>query len=164
MRSFIQHDRVVSQANGIIADLQYARLQAVASHGYVSICPLSTANGSTCDTSDGSYAQGWMIFTTSALNTAYNSASNTLLRVQAAPSTTTVSASSKGILTYDSFGQLWSQGSPSGQLIAVSYSVCTMSSSGTGSSTHQVPGSQINITASGRVVSTTLPAGAACSS
>ena len=160
MRSFIQHDRVVSQANGMIADLQFARGQAVATHGYISICPLTAANGSTCDTSGTSYAQGWMIFTSSAPNTAYDSANNTLLRVQTAPTTTTVSAASKGILTYDSFGQILSTGTGA---VVTSFLVCTMSSPGVGTSTHQVPGTKISVTGSGRVASAAMADGDACS-
>ncbi|WP_198651461.1 GspH/FimT family pseudopilin [Dyella sp. C11] len=149
MHSYIQNNRVVSQTNGLLADLAYARGQAVATHNYVSICPLATAGGSTCDTSDGSYAQGWMVYTTTALATNFDSTTGTVLRVQAAPTTTTVTASSKGILTYDSQGQLWSPGQNSPT--AMSFTVCAQSS---GTSTSPIVGTILNVTGSGRAVST----------
>jgi len=148
MRAYIQNNRVIAQANGLVVDLQYARGQAVATHGYVSICPLASAGGSSCDTSDGSYANGWMVFTTTAPSTDYSSTTGAQLRVQAAPTTTTVTASSKGILTYDSFGQLWATGKVSGTSIAV----CSNTGSGSGAKL----GSQLTISPSGRGVSTPL--------
>lgn len=160
MRSFMQRDRVAAQANGLLADLQYARGQAVTTHSYVSLCALTVANGTTCDTSDGNFNQGWMIFTTATPGAAYNSTTSTILRVQEAPTTTTVEFSSSGILTYDTFGHLWLGGSS--QTLTTSFTICALSS-GTSINTHLAPGSQLNISASGRAVTAPLAAGAGCS-
>ncbi|WP_232823461.1 GspH/FimT family pseudopilin [Dyella sp. C9] len=147
MHTYIQNNRVVAQANGLIADLQYARGEAVATHGYISVCPLASAGGNSCDTTDGSYAQGWMVFTTSGPGTNYNSTTGTVLRVQMAPTTTTVNANSNGILTYDSYGQLWA----SNQVSGTSFTVCAISSGTSGSSA--IVGSMVNVSSSGRIVS-----------
>lgn len=159
MRSFMQRDRVAAQVNGLLADLQYARGQAVATHGYVSVCALSSANGSTCDTSDGNFDQGWMIFTTATPGAAYSATNSTLLRVQEAPTTTTVGYSSKGILTYDAFGHLWLDSTS--QSGATSFTVCAYAA-GASINTHVVPGSKLTVSASGRAVTGPMSATDTC--
>ncbi|QNK00492.1 GspH/FimT family pseudopilin [Dyella telluris] len=161
MRSFMQRDRVAAQANGLLADLQYARGQAVATHGYVSVCALSTASGTTCDTSDGNFGQGWMIFTTTTPGAAYSATGSTLLRVQEAPTTTSIAYSSNGILTYDTFGHLW-VGSSS-QSGASSFIICAYAA-GASINTHLVPGSKLTISASGRTVTGPMSTTDTCSS
>jgi type IV fimbrial biogenesis protein FimT len=158
LRTFMQHNRVAAQSNSVMADLQFARGQAVSTHSYVSVCPLAAAGGTTCDTADGNYDQGWIVFATTAPGAAYDGVASDLLRVEVAPSTTSVTTTpTKGILTYDAFGQLWA----SGLVAPVAFSICA-ASNGTGTSTSAVPGVQLNVSSSGRVATSSMLAGASC--
>ena len=68
----IEKNDVTSASNTLLADLDYARSEAVSRGTYVSICP--STNGSTCTTST-TYDTGWLIYTYSSspvVGTAYN--------------------------------------------------------------------------------------------
>lgn len=158
MRTFMQRDRVAAQSNNVVADLQFARGQAVATHTFVSICPTATVGGTTCDTADGNYNQGWMIFTTSAPGTPYSGVANSLLKVGNAPTTTSVTSKIVGILTYDSLGQLWAGGS----VQPTSFNICALATDGTSINSTSVPGAVLNVSSSGRIAAGTMLAGAAC--
>lgn len=161
MRTFMQRDRVAAQSNNLMADLQFARGQAVSTHTYVSICPTTTVGGTTCDTADGNYDQGWMIFTASAPGAAYSGVASSLLKVGNAPTTTSVTSAVAGILTYDSFGQLWAN-TPSSQLAATSFNICALATDGSSINTTSVPGALLNVSSSGRVAAGSMPAGSLC--
>lgn len=156
MTAFLQKDQAVAQSNNIRAGLQFARGQAAATRGYVSICPLSTAGGTGCATT-GVYDLGWIIYTATSPNAAYVPAAttNTLLLSVAAPTNALVRANANGVLTYNARGEL-----PSDTI----FKICAKASSadGTGLNTTKVPGIQLNASSSGRVTTQTLVAGAAC--
>ncbi len=158
MRNFMQRDRVAAQSNNLVADLQFARGQAVSTHTYVSICPTATAGGTTCDTTDGNYDQGWMIFTTSSPGTAYSGVASSLLKVGNAPTTTSVTSTAAGILTYDPLGQLWAGGS----VAPTAFDICALATDGSSENTASVPGALLNVSMSGRVAAGTMATGAGC--
>jgi type IV fimbrial biogenesis protein FimT len=164
MRDFMLRNRAVAQSNSIRSDLQYARGGAAATRSYVSICPLASSSSSglpTCDTGK-SYDHGWLLYSASKPNEAYDAAvAGSLQRSVAAPAGVSIRAGSAGPLTFNSRGELLVGAVPT----STSMIVCAKSgdSDGIGASTTAVPGIQLDITSSGRVSSTKLAAGAACS-
>lgn len=164
MRDFMLRNRAVAQSNSIRSDLQYARGGAAATRSYVSICPLASSSSSglpTCDTGK-SYDHGWLLYSSSKPNEAYDAAvAGSLQRSVAAPAGVSIRAGSAGPLTFNSRGELLVGAVPT----STSVIVCAKSgdSDSIGASTTAVPGIQLDIASSGRVSSTKLPAGAACS-
>ncbi len=161
MRDFMRRNHVVAQSNGIQSDLQLARGQAAATRGYVSICPLATAGTTTCDTSATSYDLGWLVYTSSAPNSAYASATDELEHVGPVTDNITVRVSNGGVLTYNSRGELIVGGNST---TSASFKTCAKvdSSDSLGASTSIVPGIQLAVANSGRIASSKLDAGADC--
>jgi type IV fimbrial biogenesis protein FimT len=165
MRTFMQRNSVIAQANGLQANLQFARGQAAATRSYVSICPLAPASGSTsptnttCSTSTGNYQSGWLVYSAKTANSVYSASTSTLQSISPAPNNMTVLANANGVITYNSLGELVVGGNPTN----VDFIVCATSvGSTTGSSTTAVPGIHLSAAGSGRIASTTLTSGASC--
>ena len=159
MRDFIRRNRAVEQSNGMQSNLQYARGQAAATRSYVSICPLAAAGGVVCDTTDGNYANGWLIYTAAAPNTAYTVATGyNLEQAIPAPTNTLIAADQTGVLTYNSLGELLVGGTPAN----VNFCTFAANTDGTAMNTTAVPGLKMSAANSGRIASNQLAAGAAC--
>lgn len=165
MRTFFQRNSVIAQANGLQANLQYARGQAAATRSYVSICPLAPASGSTspanttCSTTSTSYQSGWLVYSAKTANSVYSATTSTLQAISPAPNNISVFASSAGVITYNSLGELVMGGTPKD----ITFDVCaTTSGNVTGTSTSSVPGVQLIAAGSGRIASSTLASGAGC--
>ena len=159
MRDFMRRNRAVEQSNGMQSNLQYARGQAAATRSYVSICPLTAAGGTVCDTADGNYANGWIIYTAPTPNTAYTAATGySVEQALAAPANASIVADTAGVLTYNSLGALLVAGTPAN----VNFFTCAEDSSGATINTARIPGIQLSAANSGRVASNPLAAGAAC--
>jgi type IV fimbrial biogenesis protein FimT len=164
MRNFMRHNQVVSQSNSLQSNLMYARGLAASTRSYVSICPVSTAGSMTCSTTSGTYDLGWLVYTTTSPNTAYSAAVTTSLQMNVtAPVNVSIRAGSVGVLTYNARGELLV--APAQQPTSVTFTTCAKSSSSDsiGTNTVAVPGIQLNAANSGRVSSTVLSTGAACS-
>jgi type IV fimbrial biogenesis protein FimT len=54
-------NRVASEINGLLGDLQFARAEAIKQGLLISVCP--TSDGSTCLTTGSAWKTGWLIFT-----------------------------------------------------------------------------------------------------
>lgn len=161
LRDFIRRNRAIAQSNAIMADLQLARGQAAATRSYVSVCPRANKTDNTCDTG-GSYDLGWVVYSASAPNVAYAAtvagASDALQHVSASQSdSATVRASSAGVLTFNSRGELLSTSDVTFISCAKSASADTL-----GVNTARIPGVRLQVSPSGRISSSQLPAGAAC--
>lgn len=167
MRSFFQRNSVIAQSNSLQANLQYARGQAAATRGYVSICPLSPASSSssslntTCNTDTKNYAFGWLVYTSNTPNSVYSATTSTLQSVSPGPSGMSVMADTAGVLTYNSMGELVINDNPA----SVNFITCADDPAGDaiGVSTTAVPGIQLSAADSGRIASTPLAADASCS-
>lgn len=164
MRTFFQRNSVIAQANGLQANLQFARGQAAATRSYVSICPLAPASSSTsainttCGTGTG-YNSGWLVYSANAPNVAYSSSTASLQSISPAPTNMSVIANAGGVITYNALGQLLVGGSPTN----VDFIVCATSAGNTtGTSTTAVPGIRLSAALSGRIASSTLGDGASC--
>lgn len=162
LRDFLKRNRVISVSNSIQSDLQLARGEAAATRKYVSICPLSAAGSTTCDTTSGSYDLGWLVYTSAAPFTVYDSTKDTLEHVAPAVTGISVRGSYAGVLTYNSRGEFTVSGTtdPAG-----TFMTCAKDNDGdlTGVSTTKVPGILLSVANSGRIGSTTIAPGGACS-
>lgn len=78
-RELIQNNRLATATNEVVATLHLARSEAVKGNARVTVC--KSANGTSCVTS-GNWSQGWLVFTDPNSNAAYDSGTETLLRVQ----------------------------------------------------------------------------------
>lgn len=79
----IKNNRITTQVNQFIAALNLARSEAVKRGLRVTVC--KSGNGTGCDTTAGNpWSEGWIVFTDENNNAAYNSATETLLKVQGA--------------------------------------------------------------------------------
>ncbi|NII09167.1 GspH/FimT family pseudopilin [Oleiagrimonas sp. C23AA] len=164
-RSFMRRNAVSGTANSVMADLQYARSQAIAQGGnqltYVSICP--STDGSTCVAGAVSYDAGWLVYTDPKPKDGYAAdAQHQLLRVAQPDSGVSIRAINGpgGVLTFN----------PRGELLITSndfyLAVCSRegSGSGVGASTSQVPGLKVEVSMSGRIVVRKLQSDDSCGS
>lgn len=60
LQAVIQQNRIVTQVDQFVGDLNFARSEAITRGGPVTVC--KSADGATCTTS-GSWEQGWIVFT-----------------------------------------------------------------------------------------------------
>ncbi len=162
MQDFMKRNRVISVSNGIQADLQLARGEAAATRKYVSICPLSSAGTTSCEMSSGSYDFGWLVYTSTTPFTAYDSRTDSLEHMAPAAVGISIRSSYGGVLTYNARGEFLVSGTanPTG-----AFMTCAKSSDGdsVGVSTSKVPGILLVVANSGRIASTSIAPGDACS-
>ncbi len=76
--TFIKNNRLKTATNNLVTALNLARSEAIKRGLRVSVC--KSADGATCAAANG-WDQGWIVFTDQNDNAAYNSGSETLLRV-----------------------------------------------------------------------------------
>ncbi len=77
-RAMIERNLVASQANSLLADLHFARSEAVTRGRDVTVC--KSGDGQSC-TADGGWQQGWIIFVDPTNSGVRNAADEPLLRV-----------------------------------------------------------------------------------
>jgi type IV fimbrial biogenesis protein FimT len=159
--STLEKSNVTSASNALLADLSYARSEAVNRGTDVSVC--ATSDGQTCSGSTA-YDTGWLIYTYSSspvINTAYNNTKSNNLLLRHATQQTGVSIQAE-IGTPISFGP---QGEIKPDNTPTAFDICYRagsSTTGTGQSTAQVPGIGFTVQSSGGTFTQTLAAGAAC--
>ncbi|WP_114240121.1 GspH/FimT family pseudopilin [Dyella sp. C9] len=150
----IRRNEVTSQANNLLADLQYARSEALTRRAFVSLCPRApdagAADESCGDADSDNFDGGWLVYAASSAHAAYDSsdADHPLLRLTAIPATVSMRAGDGGILTFNSRGEL--VGNDGDVVLAA----CYRSGSDTaaaGESSSIVPGKQVRVASSGRV-------------
>lgn len=161
MRDFLKRNRVISVSNSIQSDLQLARGEAAAARKYVSICPLESAGTTTCDSASKSYDLGWLVYTSEAPFTVFDSTKDTLEHIAPAVTGISLRSSYAGVLTYNARGEFLVSGTldPTGRFMT-----CAMAEDGdsVGVSTSKVPGISLSVANSGRIGSASLEPGEAC--
>lgn len=149
MTGMLHRNAVSNASNTLLADLAYARGEAVVRRTTVSICP--TTNGTTCANTDA-YASGWLVYTYTPghaqVGIAYDntSADNLILRWTQARKSVSIEAASNQIVTFGQQGQLRPDAS------SAEFYVCYRPEGGdaeVGSSTGSVPGSDLKLSSSG---------------
>ncbi|MEW9573047.1 GspH/FimT family pseudopilin [Rhodanobacter sp. Si-c] len=156
-RDTIRRSRVSSASNALLADLRYARAEAINRGQLVSLCPSS--DGGNCTADGSAWDAGWLVYTypagAASANTAY-AAGNILLRTGATRPGVTISASTADVVSFGQQGQL----RPGA---ALSFRTCIRASgSGAGENATAVPGAQLDLSGSGSLANKTLAAGDAC--
>lgn len=162
-RSLIRRNNVATQVNNLLADLQYARSEAISTRSLVSLCPrgpTATAADKTCGSSSKTFDTGWLVYTATASGTAFDATQTgqNLLHVTAPPDTVSIRADSTDIPTFNARGEL-------AGAVNRTFFVCSKASSGqaeAGDSSNAIPGKQVIVAASGRVSSSDIVAGSSC--
>jgi type IV fimbrial biogenesis protein FimT len=165
-RDLLRKNQVSSANNALLADLSYARSEAITRGNVVSICPSS--DGSACTANGQAYESGWLVYSYTPGNgkatTAFDSSkagttgTNRLLRYTQARPGVSIQLNSTSII---SFG-------PQGQTLPATstYTFWTCfrakDETGTGTSTARVPGVALSVSGSGSVTSQTLGNQTAC--
>ncbi len=75
-------NRVSTEVNDLLGDMQFARSEAIKEGQSVTVCPSS--NGTSCLAGTTTWQQGWIVFSDVNGNAAVNAPSDVVLRVQAA--------------------------------------------------------------------------------
>jgi type IV fimbrial biogenesis protein FimT len=73
-------NRVSSEINGLLGDLQYARAEAIREGQRITVCP--TSDGTSCLTTGTSWKTGWLIFTDLGTAGVINGTTDQVLRKQ----------------------------------------------------------------------------------
>lgn len=162
-RNFSRRSMVTAQANAVLADLQYARSDAITRRVVTMMC--ASTSGSAC-LSANTFESGWAVYRETAPGaTATFSAADEVLRVTQARQGVSVrlmdTASTPAAVTSLGFNQ---EGSTLGNK-AVNFLVCAVPNGASiGESTTQVPGAQVMLSASGRPSVRPIAAGGSCGS
>jgi len=161
-RDALKRNHVSSASNALLADLAYARSEAITRGSIASICP--TSDGKTCSDTQA-YESGWLVYTYAAgqavASTAYDDTKkdvNRLLRYTTAREGVSVQADSADIISFGPQGQTLPTGSTH------TFWTCSRSQgeSGGGSSTDKVPGAELTVNGSGSTSSKKLPDKTSC--
>jgi len=73
-------NRIASEDNGLLGDLQFARAEAIKEGQTVSVCVSS--DGATCLANDTNWHKGWIVFSDPNGNATVDAGTDTVLRVQ----------------------------------------------------------------------------------
>ena len=143
--------------DALLADLRYARTEAINRGQLVSLCPSS--DGSKCTADGTAWDAGWLVYTypagAASANAAY-AAGNILLRAGAMRPDVTIEASTVDVVSFGQQGQL----RPG---TALKFRTCIRASgSGAGENSAAVPGAQLDLSGSGSLASKPLATGDAC--
>ncbi len=100
-RQLVESGRLTTATNDFIADLSYARIEAMkrGSASQMGVC--ASSDGASCATSPTTWAAGWIVFVDADSNGAYNSAGgDTILKIHdALPGTVTATTNPAGTNT-----------------------------------------------------------------
>lgn len=163
-RDALRRNKVSAASNALLADIAYARSEAINRGNIVSICPSSDQQ--TCTANGTAYENGWLIYTYApgkgTPNTAYSAGpDNILLRAANARDSVSVQALDKVILSFGSQGQTRRPDTKQPKF-ATCFRPASAGSTDTGSSTTAVPGAQLTVNASGSVTSQALGVQTGC--
>jgi len=158
-RSFMKRNAVTSQSNAILADLQYARNDAITRRVITELC--GSTDGTAC-TGSNAFEGGWVIYRETEPGPAATlSAADEVQRVtQAQTGVSILLVDDTGTATNDvGFNQ---QGSVIGDK-SLHFLICPTSGDGTvGESTQSVQGAELLLSASGRASIRPIPVGGNC--
>lgn len=160
-RDFIGRNAVTSETNSLLADIQYARNEAVSRRIRTVFC--ASLDGTTCTTGTR-FDGGWIVYhETDPGPTASLDANDEVLRVGQSVSNVSIhssvaSGTAPSRIEFDQQGALDSG-------VGVNFLLCARpaGSTATGESLQRVLGSRLSISASGRPASKPMATGAACS-
>ena len=163
LRDAIRRNKVSAASNALLADIAYARSEAINRGNIVSICP--SADQKNCTANGTAYENGWLIYTYTpgkgTPNAAYNGGStdNVLLRASNARDSVSIQALDGVILSFGSQGQ-----SRRADTKQPKFATCfrATGASGTGDSSNAVPGAQLTVNPSGSATSKTLGVQTGC--
>jgi len=163
-RSLMRRNAVSTQVNSLLADLQYARSEAITTRSFVSICARKVnANQATneCATGNLTLDGGWLVYTTTAAERgkAFDAGKDgqRLLQASSMPENVSMRSGSPVIPTFDARGEL-----SGGKNWSVRVCAKSPSDDAVGENTKSVPGRMVTMSASGRAFSSVLPAGDPC--
>jgi len=156
----VRRTEVVEEANRLLADIQYARSEAIKRGTPVNLCrsgiaATCTEVDCTChtDTSQFEWHGGWLLYASNNRDTSYDPDAGPLLR-QAYKAEETIT------ITSDSNLNQWLSIGPSGSLDEMGpgfLAVCV-----NGVSTEDIPGRLVTISLTGRPSITPIPPGGSC--
>lgn len=164
-RDALRRNKVSAASNALLADIAYARSEAINRGNIVSICP--SADQANCTANGTAYENGWLIYTYTpgkgTPNAAYvrSSTDNILLRAANARDSVSIQALDKVILSFGSQGQTRRSDTKQPKF-ATCFRPASAGSTDTGSSTTAVPGAQLTVNASGSVTSQALGVQTGC--
>lgn len=160
-RDFMRRNAVTSQANALLADLQFARGDAATRRVISMMC--ASSNGTSC-TGANAFEAGWVVYRETAPGaTASFGSADEVLRVTAAPRNLSIRLvdSSGAAATSVGFNQ---EGTVLGNQ-ALSFLVCSLpNGASVGESTTGVRGAEVLLSASGRPSVRPIAAGGSCGS
>jgi type IV fimbrial biogenesis protein FimT len=82
LQDMVRNNRLVSQTNNLVADVQLARSEAIKRNTQVALCRSNDLDATpTCGGSTEDWSTGWLVFADANGNGTYESASDTLLRI-----------------------------------------------------------------------------------
>ena len=159
-RDFMRRNTVTSQSNALLADIQYARNEAVSRRAVTAVC--GSTNGSTCSGSNV-LESGWAIYRESAPGaTATLSSGDEVMRVVQAKQGISIRLVDGAGNPVDAIG-FDQQGAVLGGA-AVTFLVCAVpSGASVGESTDRVKGTRLFLSSSGRPALREMAAGDDCS-
>ena len=168
MRNMIRRNQIASASNALLADLSYARTEAVNRGLYVSVCP--STDGQSCTTTT-TYDTGWMVYSyapgNAKANTAFDSTSpstNLLLRYTQPQQGTSIqgqdNSSNGDVISFDYQGQ---QKQSTSTAKKIDFVVCYRDgTTGVGTSTAPAQGVDVTLATSGAVSTAPWSIGATC--
>ncbi|MBT2119100.1 GspH/FimT family pseudopilin [Dyella sp. LX-66] len=161
-RDALRRNKVSAASNALMADIAYARSEAINRGNIVSICPSS--DQATCISSGKAYESGWLIYSyqpgKGVVTTAYSATSGAiLLRASNARDSVSIQALDSVILSFGSQGQVRRTDNKQPK-----FATCfrAANDTGTGTSTVSVPGAQLTVNASGSTTSQSLGVQTTC--
>ena len=162
LTTMIQNNKVTTASNSLLADIDYARTEAVTRGSFVAICP--SIDGLNCLPSND-YDQGWIVYVATGIDVAHTSASATPpLRYTTKRANVSIQAivNNGNIITFGQQGQLDGAQTkvPAGSNLT--FATCLVNGSGTAQSTSSVPGIQLKLLGFGSPSTSTMTAGATC--
>ena len=150
-RDFMHRNAATSQANQVLAALQYARNEAVSRRYPTAMC--GSTSGTACTSSDTKFEGGWMIWRDSTLSgtPSYSATKDELLRVvdaQNGVSIRSFGGTAAGVIAFDQRGAVIGASGGTTNIV-----VCAKNSSSDalGTNTQRVPGKYVRVDASGRI-------------
>jgi type IV fimbrial biogenesis protein FimT len=164
----IRNNRVRSASNTLVANLAYARAEAVTRGTIVAICP--SVDGASCVAAGQAYETGWLIYSYepgyAVSDKDYDnspSAHNVLLRHVASQPGVSIRAGAGGSIRYGSQGELRAGATAASGDTQVAFDICYRSAaSGVGESGAAVPGVQLTLQGSGSVSTSRMASGSVC--
>jgi type IV fimbrial biogenesis protein FimT len=159
-QTMVDRNAVVNEANRLVADIQFARSEAVKRGSPVNICRSSDAASCTGDdcachtgTSAREYTKGWLLYAASGRDTSFDADENTLLRLGNPVQSNVEIYSDSNLNQWLSIGASGSLDESGEGALAVCMN---------GESTADVPGRLVTISLTGRPLVKRMAPGADC--